>query len=206
MAVALDGSWKLPCAYFLIVGLTGVERANLVRECITKLCNIGVRVTSLTCDGPSCNFSMFKELGANIDPTTMKSWFPHPVNDQLKVYALLDACHMLKLARNTIASQDLLDENGQIISWIYIEQLNKLQEEQGLRSGNRLRKAHVEWDKQKMKVRLAAQTLSTSVADSLKFCKDDLKLPEFQNCGATIKYVSTFDRLFDILNSRNRLG
>lgn len=206
MVVTLDGSWKLPCAYFLIVGMTGIERANLVRECIGKLSAIGVRVVSVTCDGPSCNFNMFKELGAIIDPLTLQSWFTDPSNINQKVCILLDACHMLKLARNTMASQDILDQHGEIISWNYIKKLNELQDDQALRAGNRLRKAHVEWDKQKMKVRLAAQTLSASVADSLEFCMTDMKLPDFVNCTATIKYIRTFDRLFDIFNSRNRLA
>jgi hypothetical protein len=37
MLVAFDASWKLPCAYFLVEGLKGPERANLVSECLVKL-------------------------------------------------------------------------------------------------------------------------------------------------------------------------
>ena len=57
MAVALNDSWKIPCGYFLINGLTGDERANLIQSCIERLYDIGVIVVSLTCDGPSCHFS-----------------------------------------------------------------------------------------------------------------------------------------------------
>ena len=185
--------------FFFIVGMTGSERANLVRECLVKLSDIGVRVTFVTCDEPSCNFGMFKELGADIDVLTLKSWFPHPSNVDQKVFVLSDACHMLKLARNTLASQNIIDEDDRKISWIYIKKLHELQHDQALRAGNRLRKAHVEWEKQKMKVRLAAQTLSANVAESLQFCMEDLKLADFADAGATIKYIRKFDRLFHIL-------
>ena len=61
MVVCMNGSWKVPVAYFLIKGLSGSERANLVHQCISKLNNVGVTVVSLTCDGPSCHFLMVNQ-------------------------------------------------------------------------------------------------------------------------------------------------
>jgi hypothetical protein len=43
--------------------------------------------------------------------------------------------------------------------WDFIEKLHEVQEQAGLRAGNKLRKAHIEFRKMKMKVSLAAQTL-----------------------------------------------
>lgn len=34
MIVAIDDSWKIPVGYFLIDGLTGEERANVIKECL----------------------------------------------------------------------------------------------------------------------------------------------------------------------------
>ncbi|KAJ3591522.1 hypothetical protein NHX12_016280 [Muraenolepis orangiensis] len=34
MVVAIDDSWKIPVAYFLIDGLTGEERSNIIKECL----------------------------------------------------------------------------------------------------------------------------------------------------------------------------
>ena len=59
------------------------------------------------------------------------------------------------------------------------------------------------WTKQKMKVNLAVQTLSSSVADSLEFCVSTLILPQFIGCETTITFIPMMDRLFEILNSRN---
>ena len=63
MAVCVNGSWKIPLGFFLIDGLTGAEKANLVRECFQRLHQCGVTAVSLTCDGPSCHFTMMRELG-----------------------------------------------------------------------------------------------------------------------------------------------
>ena len=54
-----------------------------------------------------------------------------------------------------------------------------------------------------MKVNLATQIFSNSVADALEFCAKGLKKPEFQGCEATVKFIWIFNNLFDILNSRN---
>ena len=57
-----------------------------------------------------------------------------------------------------------------------------------------------------MNVRLAAQTLSSSVANAIEFLEKSLKLPEFQNSNGTVEFLRTIDKLFDMLNSRNPLG
>ena len=46
--VALNSNWKIPVGYFLIAGLSGTERANLVKQSLMKLHDVGVRVVSLT--------------------------------------------------------------------------------------------------------------------------------------------------------------
>jgi hypothetical protein len=89
--------------------------------------------------------------------------------------------------------------------WSNIVHLHKLQDKDGLRAGNRLTNAHVEFQNNKMKVRLAAQTLSSSVAKALEFL-DVNKFPGFSNTSATRKYIETVDRLFDIFNSRSVVG
>jgi len=67
-----------------------------------------------------------------------------------------------------------------------------------------MRSVHIQW--KKMKVKLAAQTLSSSVADAIQFCSEYLKLPQFKGCEATVNFLRMIDRLFDILNSRNPFG
>jgi DNA transposase THAP9 len=207
MAVSLNDSWKIPLGYFFITGLTGEERANIIIQCLLKLNDVGVKVYSTTCDGPSCNFSMMNALGAKLDPYNLQAWFPHPADSSVKVGVILDACHMLKLLRNCLDNYQILrDGKLRQIKWSYIEELDKLQEKEGLRLANKLRSAHIQWSKQKMKVNLAAQTLSSSVANAIEFCNENLKLNEFRDCEGTVEFLRLMDKLFDILNSRNPLG
>jgi hypothetical protein len=50
-------------------------------------------------------------------------------------------------------------------------------------------------------VKLAAQTLSASIASALEFFKNE-NFSEFDNCTETIKFIRTVNRIFDFLNSR----
>lgn len=178
MVVAINESWKIPIAYFLINSMTGAERANIIRESLVRLHAIGVRVVSLTCDGPSKNFAMIRELGANLDIMDMRPYFFHPEDHTQKVHVLLDPCHMLKLLWNVYSTVEVLvREDGQQIRLQYIEELHKLQEKEGLRLGNKLKMVHIEWRNQKTKVHLAAQLFSSSVADALEYCEQELKYP-----------------------------
>jgi len=52
-----------------------------------------------------------------------------------------------------------------------------------------------------MKVRLAAQTMSTSVAKALHFLQQN-GFAEFENSAGTQKFIELVDRLFDIFISR----
>lgn len=81
----------------------------------------------------------------------------------------------------------------QHIQWHFIEQLHELQTSEGLRAANKLTQAHIDFCRQKMKVKLAAQTLSSSVAKALLFAKE-LGLPEFSNCEGTCKFIQDIDR------------
>jgi len=130
---------------------------------------------------------------------------PHPSYNAHKIHIFLDVCLMLKLVRNTLASQTLIDGDGKHIKWQYIEELHKLQEGEGLRAANKLRTPHIEWQRQKMKVNLAAQVISNSVGNALELCLA-LNLPQFKGCEATVVFFKTFDSLFDILNLRNPLA
>lgn len=56
-----------------------------------------------------------------------------------------------------------------------------------------------------MKVKLAAQTLSASIATALEFLEKS-GVEEFQGAGPTIKFIKVIDKIFDFLNSRNPLG
>lgn len=53
-----------------------------------------------------------------------------------------------------------------------------------------------------MKVRLAAQVFSTSVADALLYCKTK-NIDNFNNCESTITFCRHINDIFDFLNTQN---
>lgn len=140
---------------------------------------------SLTCDGLRSNFTMFAELRASIESGCVRnSSFPHPATQE-NVCLLLNDCHMMKLVRNSLASPECLkDASGSLISC-----------KAGIRATTKLRAAHIDWQKQKIKVNLAAQILSSSTADAIDFCPENLQLPQFRGSEATVNFIQLFDRL-----------
>ena len=96
-------------------------------------------------------------------------------------------------------------ENGELIEWRFIVQLHLEQKREGLKFANKLSVKRIEYHRCKMKVNLAAQTLSSSVADALAFLQSK-NHPNFQGSDGTIKFIRIVDRLFDLLNSRSPHG
>lgn len=97
--------------------------------------------------------------------------------------------------------------NGQNkkIDWAYIEKLVNLQEIEGLHAGNKFKKAHLNWRDRPMKGNIAAQTLSSNIADTIDFCRN-LNIEGFEDSDAITEFIRIIDRWFDILNSRNPFG
>ena len=204
LLVGSRSNWKCPIGYFLTNKTTGIIQAKLVRLALEKAADAGLRVWSITADGTSVNLSTFEQLGCKYDSMITK--FKHPSRDYY-VYVILDACHMLKLARNALGSiQSFYDKDDGKIQWSFFQQLCYLQEAEGFNLGNKFSTQHLQFEKHKMNVRLAAQTLSSSVADAIEFLDVSMKLPQFNNSQATVNFIRIIDRAFDILNSRNPMG
>ncbi|CAH2089020.1 unnamed protein product [Euphydryas editha] len=65
--VSLNEPWKLPIAYFLIHGMTGEQKANIIKTILHKCHEVGVDVMSLTFDGHSSNLSAMQILGCDVN-------------------------------------------------------------------------------------------------------------------------------------------
>lgn len=57
-----------------------------------------------------------------------------------------------------------------------------------------------------MKVKLAVQTFSSSVADALEYCDEDLNIKSFEDSQGTVKFCRMINNIFDLLNTRNALS
>lgn len=205
MLVGINCHFKIPIAYYLITALYGKEKSTLAKEILTECYLHDIDVRNITFDGASSNISMVEDLGAEIYGNTSEAFFNDPTSKK-PIYTSLDACHMLKLERNTLASSTITDEDNNEISWKYIKALVELQEKEGLHAATKIRRRHVEFENEKMKVNLAAQVLSRSSADALRYCEVDCDLEEFDGASATARYCEVFNDCFDILNSKNQFS
>lgn len=201
MVSGIGERFKLPIGYFLCNGLCAQEKSAIVKEAMLRLHVIGIKVVSLTFDGAKTNIATAKQLGANFHKN--KPYFQNPFDKKLKVYIILDPPHMLKLARNCLGNKVIIynAENGEIL-WEFISDLVSLQIKDTINLGNKLTKTHIEYKNNKMNVRLAAETLSNSVAASIDFLNEKRKMTEFQNSEATTEYLRLFNNLFDTMNSK----
>lgn len=201
--VSLKGNFKSAVGYFFINSLSSEVLSKLVKMCIVKLYDVGVIVHNVTFDGTNVNVNAMKKLGCQFPE---KPFFTLKLgNVSQKICVLLDACHMLKLARNTLADKKTITSIHGIVDFKYIQRLNTLQKEQGLNLANKLSDKHIFYNNRKMNVKIAAQTLSSGVADALEFLQNK-NHPDFVGCGPTIKFIRVIDRLFDFLNSRDPYG
>ncbi|KAK3917587.1 LOW QUALITY PROTEIN: DNA transposase [Frankliniella fusca] len=195
MVVAVNGSWKMPVGYFFMNSMGGVARSNILKQCLQHLHETGVTIASLTFDGNAANLTMTECLGANLEPLSAnwQPWFKHPCTDA-KVFIVLDAAHMIKLWRNILGNDNvkLFDSNNREIKWEFLVRLHEFQDREGLLAGTKVRKRHINFQTNKMKVRLAAQLLSLSTSDALLYLSKK-QIPGFSGSEATSEYIRVAD-------------
>jgi len=195
MVVGVKGHWKAPIAYFLTRVLSPETQKILVLHALEALQDCGIKVICITMDGHATNISMCTQLGCVLtmkNNQPLKTYFSHPITGE-KIFIIMDACHMLKLARNMLQTYSPIRSPAGLICWSHIKNLNDMQVKDGLLLANKLTSRHIQFHSQKMKVSLAAQTLSNSVAIALQTLRD-LKYPLFQNCGATAEYIEVLPK------------
>ena len=207
MISSLTGHFKHPIAYVLQDKCAAAVQAQLIKDCISLLHEAGINVLAVVFDGCYTNQSTAKLLGCKMKIADIQPWFPHPQMRTEKVHVIFDICHMIKLMHNILGDYKVIssEQNGQMhqIKWDYIERLNSIQEDLGFVFANKLKKKHILWAKHKMNVRLAAQTLSSSVASAIDFLHEEVNLGEFVGSEATSDFIKRIDTLFDLLNSQN---
>jgi hypothetical protein len=203
MAVGLNAPWKIPVAYFFTNGLSGEVQAKLLSACLTALHEHNISCIATVMDGLPANLRMVSLLGASFNLSNIVPFFPHPCNNE-PVCVFLDACHLIKNIRTSFCSLRQIHTPSGIAYWRHLQDLQELQYAEGLRAANKITKNHIMFHNDKMKVKLAVQTISQSAANGLLYCKN-IHLKHFEDCPPTAEFISLFDRLFDIYNSRSPL-
>ena len=110
---------------------------------------------------------------------------------------------MLKLAHNAPADVKVfIDDEKNVIKREHIKSLHKIQEKEGLKFGNIFNLGHIGFQRHKMNVKVAAQTLSSSVADAINFLMKSAH-PELVDAQGTIHFIRLVGQLFDLMNPRS---
>lgn len=161
----------------------------------------GAKIIGMTFDGAKSNIAMCKIMGADFEADQTFITNPHS-DDQM--FCFLDPSHMLKLLRNCLTRTKVIyDGDGGAIRWAHIERLHEYQRKHCINLGNKIGKKHVEWWSKKIYVRIAAETLSASVADSLCLLRSK-GVEGFLDSEPTAKYIRYANNVFDISNSNDK--
>ena len=188
MITGVRGHWKAPIAYFFTRTLAPTCQQALIEHALICLDEHGISVKCIVMDGHASNVSMCSMLGCSLKKDEpLVTHFPHPSTSE-RVYVMMDACHMLKLSHNMLQAYSVLQSPDGVIRWQFINKLHDTQQHEGLHAANKLSRKHIEFESHKMKVSLAAQTMSRSVAMALRFMRE-AGYTDFADCVPTAKFI-----------------
>ncbi len=199
MATGFRSKWRQALAYFFSAGpVCGKPLYDRVEECISRLHKCGLKVVALVSDQGS-NFS---NLLLYLKVTPQRPFFIH---EGQKIYALPDPPHLIKSIRNCLHDHAKITTPDGEVQWAHIKHMFEL-DSQRLRMAPKLTQQHIFLPAifGKMRVYLATQVLSHSVAKAMKAYVKKGLLPE--SYLATSKFCQRFNDLFDLMNSSVKNG
>lgn len=190
---------SLILGYFLIKSLNTLEKSKLIQNAIDEVHKTGAILLSIAFDGLNTNFSSCVSMGASFDIGNFKPFLIDSATNR-RISIVLDPPHMLKLVRNCLAAKRRLkDGQNEDINWCYFESLVSSKSDL---ASHKMTKNHLEFASNKMNVRLAAETLSFSVARAMEILQENSD-PLFLNSSGTINFIKNFNKAFDIFNSKH---
>lgn len=124
------------------------------------------------------------------------------VNGQ-KIFAIYDVPHLLKSTRNCLLRHNIRFDGEKLAKMETIRQCYLLDQNKRYQALHKLKNVHFELEKRpqlKMKVAVAARTLSNTVAAAIETMCVGGQLP--MEALDTAEFAATMDKLFDSLNGR----
>lgn len=198
----LSLDWLEDCiACFLIDKISTSVKAQLIQTALIFTAEIGLKVWYKWWYCTSVNISTFEQLGCTFGVTSgsIMIKFQHLTRNR-NAFVMVDPCHMLKWARNTLVSLgSIFAADQEATHWKYFINLYQVKNSEGLQRGNKLISNHINFEQHKMKVSLVAQTLSWFYVGVVEFLNIVHKDPCFKVSEVT--FIRNLDKLFDTLNS-----
>ncbi|XP_064366430.1 DNA transposase THAP9 isoform X2 [Dromaius novaehollandiae] len=205
MAVGITSPWRAPLGYFFVNSSSGHLLAQLLRQTVNKLNNIGVAVLSVTSGATARGAEIARALGIRIDPDKIQCTFQHPPGSAHCIAYFFDACHALQLIRNALQCFQKIQWLSEAAQWQHVVELAALQEKRVLELCSPRSGCPGSEERRYLKVNLATQLFSEGAADALEHLQK-LGLASFQNCGGTIKFVRLMSRLCDVFHGKSPYG
>ena len=194
MVRGLASKWKQPIGYFLSSGpIKSTILQALTKACIDKIDKTGLNVVALVCDQGSNNRSFLQTL----EKVSLNK--PYMTHGEKKIFVFYDPPHLLKNVRNNLKKGDLVVD-GKTVSWKYIVDFYNIDRSQQIQLAPKLKERHIHLPPfSAMRVNLAAQILSHSVAAGMSFLVTCKEIHE--DAIYTAKFAEQFDILFNTFNS-----
>ncbi|KAH7950304.1 hypothetical protein HPB49_022122 [Dermacentor silvarum] len=198
-------SYAQPIGVFAAKSATkGTVLAQLLLQALVLMEEAGAKIHGFVCDGASKNRSMWSTLGISGNLENCCNAITHPSDPTRKVFAFSDVPHLFKCIRNRLLQQKYLKKEGKWIRWedysaVYNEDKDKAG---GLRVCPKITHSHIYPSTgEKMRVKLATQVFSRSMASGIKFYRDQ-GVRKLGNSETTEEFTLFLNDLFDALNRR----
>ena len=201
MVRGISTKLKFPFAHFATCGVTSDQLFSVLWQAVEILeTDLGLTVLFITSDGASPNrrfINLHRQDGQQGVVYRADNIFaPEP----RFIYFISDPPHLLKTARNCFSnsychkkSRKLWKDNKDI-SWLHIVNLYKDHCTGLYKRCNKLTRAHINLTPFGcMKVNLAAQVLSSTVADAVEMLYGE-------NTAETVKFIRHMNKFFDCMN------
>ncbi|KAJ7407632.1 DNA transposase THAP9 [Willisornis vidua] len=205
MAVGISSPWTAPLGYFLVNRTTGHLLAQLFRQAISKLNNIGIMVLAVTSGASAHGAETARALGIRIDPERIQCTFHHPPGSAQGITYFFDVCHALQLIKNALQCFQKVEWLSDTMWWQHVVELAALQEQRVLEQCSPKSDRSVSKESYHLKVNLATLLFSEGVADALEHLQN-LGLASFQNCSGTVKFVRLMSSLCNVFYGRGPYG
>ncbi|KAJ3646534.1 hypothetical protein Zmor_024118 [Zophobas morio] len=210
MIQAIGDSYTQPIGVFASKGpVDGTTIAQLVIKAIILLEKAGVYIHGLVCDGAQTNRKAWSIVGVNGNQVSFRNSFEHPLTPERKVFVFSDTPHLIKTIRNRLFNNGALrviwiSPEDDSIKWEHfcVMHEEELKLPANLRACPKITNNHVNLSNTgKMRVKLATQIFSKSVADGLKLYMTQ-GTPRLQDCLATSQFCLKINNMFDSLNRK----
>lgn len=199
MLQGLHHKYKQPIAFYFTKGtVSSPILANIIKNILTEVSATGFHILNTVCDQGPTNMGALKLLREGSG--CLDGGNHYFVHNNQKVFIVFDVPHLFKSLRNNFLNQGSIKMCGKKGEWSHLLEVEK--ENSSFLYLSKISEAHVNPKyKTKMRVKYAAQILSTTVSAVLKLLsRAETNMAKKQGFMQTAEVIQELDLLFDLTN------